>query len=1257
MADDNGSPAQTLGNSNNAIRRSRASTSRSGHSYGSYETGESSTAASALQGSFSTGGSTLGASFQPDYHDDAEGFTRRSRLADDDNIDDTRRKRRSHMSRTTGGFLLSDPVFDEKSPRSNGKVRDDGRRRSRLPVDNRKAKSPMSTTPDKSSSKTTTVPGLDDTSRSTSERLPSRNGRPPSTSRIPSPRPSTAMDVDSTQIVNMALNLSESRRLAQRRNVSSPIPPRLAQLPDSPAGGSLKQHLQQQRRTSRNISPKPDKGSLAPRNVSSAQQRISSPLQASFDPDTSYTYRFSSSTLNRAQKAKEHLELMAQHRRLLQLVPPLQYTAQSNSRPSTSSPPVSPTADSAPTNPSTGAQVPLNRPYNPLQYIRNRKVRARERKAVDGEAQGFADVDKVTEWVNQAATLAATSPLQPEAPTIPLFPGAHTTLEQNSSSNIPVPTSNVSKPKRPRLDWVIEPADMLADLYWVEQDDHKYLIENRHYARIFPRKPGVAPRPVSQETNEVTIPPLVDPGARWEAEGSDASVPSESHAISRVDTEVSHSSKRDRARQKLHELRGIHHQHNSSTHSHHDFLHLRKSSFSDTSDSEVDRKKRERSGTVSANSKAILEKQMNDMLAKEASEKQKEALGDAGVEKDKPFLPTLMTPEKSPEPSTRGQSRKNSRVEDVEVFERINRGRLRRGSPVRSGRTSLEVPGWNGRMSMDLDTSSPPSPDLKAARTGNQYIPIIGMDLSPPGSRPVSPVRNPFSKVKSIFRDRSRERGERSTGQTHLERDERVDSPIEQLEQLQLYPAPTEGIGSPERRRSKSPTQHAIPRADTNKSHKSMGSMRLGREEQSSLRSLLKGPAKIDDFIRGGVSKVSDFIWKKDPEADGASSGTSSDESEVESHRGRLRTPAALSRANSLRPHERHQAKNYLDTMPLFKPAYRVDNSLSPDSDNLGVPNDRPSRAQSWRSTRFDQLKPPRIDVMNASPTSSPIAAPGPRAIRDAEASDTDLRTRDSVISTDDARKSSSQLNTILSLHPPSGRAHHSNSNSNRHWSISDRSPSPQRSARLSKRELARLKALTLSSGIKAMEIARRAQEPRLLFSSDNFGSNGIPWTEMSRFTAPDQSGLAVPQTELYSTTARILQASIETSGAALENSVHDFAQNSMHKLRGQVDHLHAHVASDLIDMTRRAADEADECSRDIVDSQRLKVKRVVDIIEKMMRRRRRRFRWARRGGWLMVEWVLVGFMWYVWFVVMIARIIFGVIGGFVGSVRWLLWL
>lgn len=1227
-----------------APRHPKTSTSRTRHSYGSYETGESSADASAL--------------YDPSPP-----------MRDPDDNDNARNRRRSYRPRPSGGFLLANPIANERSARPREKTlpRQDGaRRRSRIPVDSRrKGKSPIGAPLDKSdsSSSSTFDPGTDNKdvegyAVSRQERRLSPNARPTSSSRIPSPRPSAApLDMDSTQIVNMALNLSESRRMAQRRHVSSPAPPRLAPLPDSPGGGGLKQHLQQQRRTSRHLSPNPDNNAPLT-NISASIPRVNSPLQATFDPEGNYTYHFSPSTLNRAQKAKEQLELMAQHRRLLHLIPPLDHDVHQNSRPSTSNAPNSPTSSASTQNPfNANTYVPLGRPYNPLQYIRNRKVRARERKAIDGEAQGFSDVSRVTDWVDQAAASAAASPFQPGPPSIPPFAGTQMpSSSQQQPSNIPVPVSANAKPKRPRLDWDIDPADMLADVNWVEQDNNKSLIEDRHYARIFPTRAAASSRPMSHQEEESTANSL---RARQSSEHGHDDVfsephPSEFNAVSKADSDLSHTSARERARHKLHELRGMHHRHNSAVHGHHDFLSFRKSSFSDTSESETDRKRRGRSGTVSADSKAVLEKQMNEMLAREALEDQKRSLD----EDRRHIQQALVSPERPFEPSALGDARIGSRTDEKGDPEKTMRGPAKPSSPIRSTRESLEVPDFNSRFSMDFDSSAPPSPDLKPAKRRKNFKPSIGMDLSPPSSRPASPGRNPFSKVKSMFRDRSRDRErekDRGADQVTAIKEESPSNPLEPIESSTLSPVSTESLGNMGRPRSRSPAPKIASRntGESHKSHKSMGSLRLGRDEQSGLRTIFKGGAKIDGIIRGGVSKVSDLLWKKEQDDEDSTSDTSSDESDQGLSRGRSGGPKPVSQMESTLPHENRQVKTYLDVMPSFKPASEVEKSASPEAGALDVPVDisPPSR----RSSRFDKLKPPRIDVMNASPGSSPIAQPknGDNSVSDVSESDSDERRKTQII--DGVRRSSGQLNAVLSV-PPLSKRQRDSLGGSRHWSISDQSPALQRKTQLSKREAARLRALVLSSGIKAMEIGRRFEEPRVL-STLQMAPAGLSWDDLSQFTPAEQANLAVSQQDLYVTSARILSTGVEESSFALERQMHAFTQNEVRHLHGRADALHQRVATELIDMTRRAADDADECSRDINDGQRLKVKHVLDIIDKLMRRKRRRFRWARRGGWLMVEWALVGLMWYVWFIVMIARIFMGIGRGVVGVVRWLLWL
>jgi hypothetical protein len=214
---------------------------------------------------------------------------------------------------------------------------------------------------------------------------------------------------------------------------------------------------------------------------------------------------------------------------------------------------------------------------------------------------------------------------------------------------------------------------------------------------------------------------------------------------------------------------------------------------------------------------------------------------------------------------------------------------------------------------------------------------------------------------------------------------------------------------------------------------------------------------------------------------------------------------------------------------------------------------------------------------------------------------------------------------------------------------------------------VARLRALALSTGIMAMEIDRRAREQRQLdltrppqtsdaepISPSALLSPTSTWASIAPFTANRSETMA--QIDVFPLAGRVLAASVHTAGRDWHASATSFANEASPALRGSADVLRAAVR-ELSERAAAASDEADEISRDLAVGQRLGVKRVVDVIEKMLRRRRRRFRWVRRAGWLAVEWVLVGFMWYVWFVVMIARVLLGVGRGLVKGARWLLWL
>lgn len=1018
----------------------------------------------------------------------------------------------------------------------------------------------------------------------------------------------------------------------------------------------MRQHLQQQRRISGRASPKP--GALA------RSQKLNSPLQASFDlgQEGSYRYHFSKSSLSRAQKAKDYLELLAQHRRLLDLVPPL--TANQTGRQSTASRPTTPNG-SAQSSTHTDLGGPLGRPYNPLQYIRNRKVRARERQVIDSEAQGFNDVLRVTEWVDEAAKLIPSESSSLAWNGLPSFSTAdEATPEASPPSNASRPALTGSKPKRPRVDWVIDPADMIADLYWLEQGDRKMLVEDRHWRRVFPQNPELY-RPLSRHTDSsAPVTPQHKPASE-PSTGTTQPEPTPEHKATKGEHDHVLSSARERAQQKLHALRSLHHRHSSSIHGP-DFLRNRRGSLSDASATDDEWRQRSRSGTIASSGKDILEKQMMEMIAREQRDAELKHRRDALAAQRRPVRSDTMSPEEGASTSSTvfsgrpSHKREGSITEASETESKYRKLRQRPASPQR-GRASLEVPHSGRRPSFDYDSSVPNSPDMRPTRS-SPFVPAIGMDLTPASSRPSSPTRRPFSKVKRIFRDRSRERGADFVASP----DPVVPGQEPTSERLSLEKTRRQ---SPHRD-SRSPARKAAS-GGTGSSHKSHWSMNNNKhrveEASPGIRGLLKGP-RIDSVLRSGVSRVGEFIWRKESEgAEAHSSGVSSDDSELEPARGRPGKngiPSLTQGRNGTS--DKTSGKSYLSVMPSFAPSSDSHGAVGEQQDSLATPGP-PSRPPS-RSPRFERLKPPRIDVQT-TPTKTTPPGPTNRFPYDADASDVESH-RSSYAG--GVRGADARLNAALRL--PRQRQFSTATGASRCFSIPDRATSQVAAAPFSRAEIARLRALVLSSGVMAMEIDRRAKTRRLLGdpsrlddadSESDGGPPGHPadftWNSIANF-APDARTRAdilsqpTAQTETYPLAARVLGASVQRVGENWRDAAESFAANTSPALRGKVEALRDRVR-DQSEMTRAAADEADEVSRDLAVGQRLQIKRVVDVIEKMLRRRRRRFRWLRRAGWLALEWLLVGVMWYVWFVVMIARVFFGIGKGFVRGVRWLLWL
>ena len=964
--------------------------------------------------------------------------------------------------------------------------------------------------------------------------------------QVPQPESPPPLDVESAQIVDMALRISQSRRAASQRVVSQQTPPRLAPLPDTAGGvGSLRQHLLQQRKVSRTGSPRP-------RGASTLRHALDS-----FDvtaQDGSYRYHISRSTLARVQRAKEYMELMAQYRRLLGYLPPLR-TGAGQQPPSTA-------ASGSSQNGAGG------RRYDPLQYIRNRKVRARERQPLDGEAQGFKDVTQVANWVDEVAEWSiAESQAHDGVQAPPKFAPAE--RQKNEVPSASEGAKAAAKLARRRIDWLIEPADLIADAYWLEQGNNKSLIQDRHWEQLYPSTSvsSLRPAPQAEERHVLSRPVTKDQNEEPDSKG-------------KADDLLPHISPRSR----LLRVGGALHRRQSSSGHNHDFLGLRRGS-SDTEESEGDFKLKARTGTMTTSGKDILEKQMQEMIAREERERGSRS-------------------ETSPP-----QPNRSDRTDQLSIHsqdgsltgtsEPDDKG-AREQAPTshRPAHLTVEVPPRRSRRS--LDETPPRSPDQPPSR--DSYA-----GLSPAASRGASPSRNPFSKVKQYFGDRK-------------DKNAYIDDRIREIDvdaDLQRWavtpPAPQVEDKPPiERRPSGSPTRKPSGRGSGDgKAHLRVSSTRT--REDLMPRGIFRAPARIDNVLRTGASKISDIIWRKDDDTGLVSEGTMTDDSEERFGRGR-----AGSRAE-----DPHMRRSYLDQMPTFtpeRPVYRHHEALS---------ETRSSRRHSIQSGFSDGRR-------------GPVFSP------DAEAA-----VAESDAETEEAKRQGSPSRRML---PPSlGAARHFSYSQRTNTSRSEK----EQHLPISRREIARLRALLLSSGVMAMEISRRANEPRPTTSGSAGSGVPVPWSQIAPLAPPSSSPL--PETaaplESYTLAARVLEGAVAEASHGWQERAEQFTSETTPALHARLDELRIKLAVDLSSTIRGASDEADETGREATQTQRLRVKRVVDVIEKMLRRRRRRFRWVRRAMWLGVEWVLVGFMWYVWFVVMVFRVVGGVGKGVVGGVRWLLWL
>ncbi|PYH47398.1 MICOS complex subunit MIC60 [Aspergillus saccharolyticus JOP 1030-1] len=1056
-------------------------------------------------------------------------------------------------------------------------------------------------------------------------------------SETPENSAALGLDRDSLQIVNLALNLSESRKRnslghsastrfpSNRRILSAgkPIAPYSDTQPITSVGGvrhSSPRHRDAVHHTLSDRYNKPIilEGAGLPAHAPSS---VLSLLPQSVDSET-LPSGVSESTLIRAEKARRHFELFSDYLRLISSLPPLER--------------IDPSAtDSVSVASNSGLS---SRTYNPLQCIRNRKVRFRERCTIDTEAEGWYDTDRVHEWVDSVESLyshrnhSAVERLQ-----LPSFPKSrkyvssehhidvdHLAASPPSSLRRASRASSV-KARRPRSDWVIDPAEMLADAAWVEDDHNKSKLIDKDGHHLYPNPNllidvGIDDANLSLEEN---------------LQRHRQSMDSEQYT-SRASLSDAHPSLTSgtRGRQR----------------------HRFRTSGRSTYDSDVSAKDVELSSrrlglfSSSASTSSADDRLYQYLHADSAVSPGKsnpltlgpsQTRGSGAISEDDSLTGVRYTP-------THGS------------VSRHKRGAQARSEGKRSSMSS--VPSIDDRYDTltNMATHEGKYPDIQH-QLG--IFPSIASNLSPPSSRSPSPSKGRFPRARVSRHERSK---------SSIRTKENVDEHVQDADAARQDSLP-ETVGLPGS--EPFPLAHQMPSSsyqdELDKMHSPM--RKDTNQTESRLRGILKGPGKIAEKVGNEMSKVGDRIMKKDSLAHARKSSLSS----LSSSDSELEDEADETKGDKL-----SGAKSLLRRLPAF-----ADDASRPSRKNLdkiGTSNDAMLSPSLTSPAGQERLTHPEssdsTDVAGQSAEAN-IYNSRDGLQRDAGSFSTSLASKPDLHAPPtrlEKLKFGPELHTILEqikkgrirdqsvpfslTRPPitglaQAKVEASPASQNRRpaldaqsrsWSISNRSISTSIVTGVpGKREVERTRALLLSSGIKAREITRRAgtvREPPPEFLLRSYDDASVPIPRVTRLCEHDAA-------------AQALLRKFDETHCALRQVMDNFSGSVSSPLNAQLSRLEKIVNEDINPRVQAATQDAEDLSIQLNTTSTLAVKQLSDTLDKGIRRRHRRLRWVRRTGFVMLEWALVGMLWWVWLIVMAFKVLRGIFRGFLSGVRWVLWL
>jgi hypothetical protein len=1066
------------------------------------------------------------------------------------------------------------------------------------------------------------------------------------------PVTSAGFDSDPAQIVNMALSLSEARRrqASERRYTSATQPVQGRNVSAANAGsarsrqqrvGSVAQYLQTQRTPSlRSSVGGPVR---TPNTPPRDDAMLTDSLDDAMDVDD-WEQDVSAPTQARVEKAKAFFELSYEHRRLLSHLPPVR-------RPGTNLNPANPDSRS--------------KAYNPLQYIRNRKLRLWSKTAIDAEAEGWHDVEKVRSWVN--AVIGGYSATQhDEDECVRLPPLVEKEKERNGNSRdtsqsvsteryaVRPHQDSTIKSRRPRSDFVFHPGDLIADCFWLEQGINKSRILDRDNNNIYPpntqfkfsgwrnRTPVHLPEGLQQPS-----PPESD--AEEEVKDSPLHPVSELPVFRSAHHDVPHNrKKRSKVKDSIAAAdegglaKGLKVLMDDSASSGSE-----ESSGTGSSGDERERgrkrlrKRQKQNMDVSPGQVATLPPVRNlhdttasDQSAPSSRQASKRASLDHGPSRVGRFLKRESASKNRKSTST---TREEHRPQDaVDKFPALE-----------------EQP----RASAEYDTTAPNSPT-------HTHWPSIAINLeSPPPSRSTSPAKR-HSHVAAILKPLHRHHKQESISAVDFgasSKKSSVSAPGEKAKDdstdASRGTSPmTRGQSPMTKRDSDLPATHAVYENHPMSRYSTKSS---APSDHGKLRGIFKG-GRIAEIVGHEVSKVGDYIWKKDPPAayrgrkpSEEGSGYETDE-ETEPVNGTiLKTPPAhivrsrsstvsstksdSPKLNNKSPPSSGRPKYNNPNLPSFTSPFDKDREAQEKKTALLTPtatrDDHISRQaaehrSNSRSPRMDRLAPPKLDTGDRSSSGNRL---------------TPQRSRESAglgLVLTRSQEATNKLNTALGDKVGLDLAR---------VTTHDLDESPY----VTFRDINRAVAFIYTSTVKAREISRHADSPRkrpqyMTDAMTGFGRDAHARADLAMVARREEKVVAAKQimarlTEDHETFTAKLQEFSGTTAPALARLLQEQEDLVENKMTPRV---------------RQSADEAGELSIRLASTSTLAVKGVNEAIDAAMTKRvGGPMRWVRSTWYRVVEMTVVSLLWAIWAVVSIVRVFLAIVTGSVRAVRWLLWL